>query len=51
MADSLCAVWSLIYSKYLLTAFLMCGRWTDDIYYPHIKLSDCSYLRISSIAK
>ena len=24
---------------------------TGDIYYPHIKLSDCPYIRISSIAK
>ena len=29
----------------------MCARWTGDIYYPYIKLSDCPYVRISSIAK
>ena len=48
VADSLCAIWSLNYTKYLLTAFVNCGRWMGDIYYPNIKLSDCLYVRISS---
>ena len=30
-----CAIWSLNYPKYLLTAFVICARWTGDIYYPH----------------
>ena len=46
-----CAIWSLSYPKYILTASVICARWTGDIYYPHIKLSDCPYIRISSIAK
>ena len=50
VADSLCATCSLSYPKYLLTAFVICARWTGDIYYPHIKLSDCPYVRISLIA-
>ena len=37
--------------KYLLIAFVIHARWTGDIYYPHIKLSDCPNVRISSIAK
>ena len=32
-----------------LITFVICARWTGDIYYPHIKLSDCPYVRISSI--
>ena len=34
-----------------LITFVTYARWTGDIYYPHIKLSDCPYVRISSIAK
>ena len=33
-----------------LITFVICARWTGGIYYPHIKLSDCPYVRISSIA-
>ena len=44
-------IWSLYYLKYLLTTFVICVRWTGDIYYPHIKLSDCPYIRINSIVK
>ena len=51
MAYGLCAIWSLNYLKYLLIAFAICARWTGGIYYLHIKLSDCPYVRISSIAK
>ena len=29
--------------------FVICARWTGNIYYPHIKLSDCPYVRIGSI--
>ena len=43
MAYGLCAIWSLNYLCH-------CARWTGDIYFPHIKLSDCPYVRISSIA-
>ena len=50
-AYSLCAMWSLSYLDYLLITFVICARWTGDIYSPHIKLSDCPYVRISSIAK
>ena len=45
------AIQSLNYPKNLLTALVICARWTGDIYYPHITLSDCPYVRISSIAK
>ena len=51
MAYSLCAIWSLNFAKYPLTAFVIYTRWTGGIYYPHIKLSDCPYVRFSSIAK
>ena len=37
--------------NYLFITFVICARWTGDIYYPHVKLSDCPYVRISSIAK
>ena len=30
-----------------LITFVVCARWTGYIYYPHIKLSDCPYVRIS----
>ena len=33
-----------------LITFVICARWTGDIYYPHIKLSDCPYVRIHSTA-
>ena len=33
-----------------LITFVICARWTGDIYLPCIKLSDCPYVRISSIA-
>ena len=39
------------YLNYLLITFVICARLTGGIYYPHIKLSDCPYVRISSIAK
>ena len=51
MAYGLCAIWSLKYLKYPLITFVIQARWTGDIYYPHIKLSDWPYVRISSIAK
>ena len=51
VAYSLCAIWSLSFPKDILTAFVICARWTGDIYYPHIKLSDCPHVGISSIAK
>ena len=51
VAYGLCAIWSLNCLKYLLLAFVTHARWTGDIYNPHIKLSDCSYVRISSITK
>ena len=34
-----------------LIAFVICAKWTDDIYYPHIKLSNYPYVKISSTAK
>ena len=51
MTYGLYDIWSLNYLNYLLITFVICARWTGDIYYPHIKLSDCPYVRISSIAK
>ena len=43
-------MWSLNYLNYLLITFVICARWTGDIYFPRVKLSDCPYVRISSIA-
>ena len=34
-----------------LITFVICARWTGNIYYSHIKWSDCPYVRISSIVK
>ena len=51
VAYNLCATWSLNFPKYPLTAFVIYTRWTGGIYYPPIKLLDCPYVRISSIAK
>ena len=31
-----------------LITFVISARWAGDIYYPHIKLLDCPYVRISS---
>ena len=33
-----------------IITFVICARWTGDIYYPHIKLSNCPYVRTISIA-
>ena len=33
-----------------LITFVICANWTGDIYYPHIKLSNCPYARTSSMA-
>ena len=33
-----------------LISFVICARMTGDIYYPHIKLSNCPYVRTSSMA-
>ena len=33
-----------------LITFVICARWTGDIYYPHIKLLKCPYVRTSSMA-
>ena len=33
-----------------LITFVICAIWTGDIYYPHIKLSNCPYVRTGSIA-
>ena len=33
-----------------LITFVICARWTGDIYYPHIKPSNCPYVRTSSMA-
>ena len=33
-----------------LITFVICASWTGDIYYPHIKLPSCPYVRTSSIA-
>ena len=51
VAYGLSVIWSLNFLEYLLITFVICARSTGDIYYPHITLSDCPYVRISSIAK
>ena len=33
-----------------LITFVIYARWTGDIYYPHVKLSNCPYVRTSSMA-
>ena len=33
-----------------LITFVICAIWTGDIYYPHIKLSNCPCVRPSSMA-
>ena len=50
VAYSLCVIWSLNFLDYLLITVVICARLPGDIYYPHIKLSDCPYVRISSTA-
>ena len=33
-----------------LITFIICARWTGNIYYPHIKLPNCPDARTSSMA-
>ena len=50
VAYSLCAIWTVNFPKYL-NCLVVHARWTGDIYFSHIKLSNYPYVRISSIAK
>ena len=44
-------MWHMAFVLYgHLITFVICARWTGDIYYPHLKLSNCPYVRTSSIA-
>ena len=42
-------IWAFVLYGHLIT-FVICARWTGDIYYPHIELSNWSCVRTSLMA-